>query len=85
MLDLRLLTTRVFADLPDISWNTFKSRTCEDNNMSIAAIHSKQEQEFVSFYLQHGLQRNTKMYTIASDEQYGYAYIGSLFLLVHRT
>ena len=85
MLNLKILKRHFFGDQLDISWNTFKSRICEDYNMSIAAIHSQQEQYYISFYLQHGLQRHTKMYTIAPDEHYGYAYIGSTFLSSYIT
>ena len=85
MLNLKILKRHFFGDQLDISWNTFKSRICEDYNMSIAAIHSQQEQDFISFYLQHGLQRHTKMYTVASNEYYGYAYLGNIFLTVYIT
>ena len=83
MLDLEVLINMNDSQ-PDISWNIFNTDFCGQHGFTMVNIHSRLEQDFVGYYLQHRLQHHTRRHLFASNGFYGYVYLGNTRCLKNR-
>ena len=58
------------------SWDRFNLEACKYYNWTMVDIHSKLENDFVGFILQHRMQYLSKRHLGTEEDHYGYAYLG---------
>ena len=80
MLDLEKFIKRM-PNVTAAGWNYTAKFICGNQGWHLVSLHSKTEQDFVSYYLQHRLQ--SRRHFRNSTGYYGYAYLGKITMAVH--
>lgn len=84
MLDLEKLKETT-VNLTNVGWNYTLENICGKFGWYLVNVHSKLEQDFVGFFLQHRVQGSNRRHILEPDGYYGYAYLGKCVFIFLTT